>query len=142
MRKYTKAVTMIPTETNPALMRIQSACLKLNRKRLYPRAARTLRLDRAKTTSENDTVRFLRIINDKDVKNRVCASLSNYIVLATQCLRAHALGDFVPAHDIPPGCDVVGALILVFEIVGVLPYVQAQNRRHALGQRRILVRQG
>jgi len=40
----------------------------------------------------------------------------------------------VPVHDIPPGGQVIGAAVLVLEVVGVLPDVVAEDRIVALGK--------
>ena len=45
----------------------------------------------------------------------------------------------VPVDDVPPRVDVVRALVLVLEVVGVLPDVDAEQRRLAAGERRVLV---
>ena len=37
-------------------------------------------------------------------------------------------GGFVPVDHLPEGFDVVGAAVLEFQVVGVLPHVQANNR--------------
>ena len=34
----------------------------------------------------------------------------------------------VPVHHVPPGLEVVGASVLVVEIIGVLPDIVAENR--------------
>src|SRR6266853_3494302 len=47
--------------------------------------------------------------------------------------------DRVPIHHVPPSLEVIGTTVLVFEIVGVLPHVDAQDRRVAIHQRTILV---
>src|SRR5262249_2266158 len=52
------------------------------------------------------------------------------------------LGDVVPVDDVPESVDVVGALVLVLEVVGVLPDVAAEQRHAAVGDRRVLVRRG
>ena len=53
-------------------------------------------------------------------------------------------GDVVPVHDLPPGVEVVGALVLVVEVVGVFPHVAAEDGRALDGggvhQRVVLVR--
>jgi hypothetical protein len=36
-------------------------------------------------------------------------------------------GDDVPGHDVPPGFEVVGAAILVVQIIGVLPDVAGEQ---------------
>src|SRR5690242_14551805 len=43
--------------------------------------------------------------------------------------RLEALGDLVPVNGVPPCLEVVGALVLVLQVVGVLPHVDAQQRR-------------
>ena len=43
--------------------------------------------------------------------------------------RGVPLGDLVPVDDVPPRLEVVRALVLVLEVVGVLPDVVAQQRR-------------
>ena len=50
-----------------------------------------------------------------------------------------ALVDFVPVHNVPPGREVLGAAIVVFEIVGVFPNVVAENGEQALGDWAVLV---
>src|SRR4051812_32904023 len=45
-----------------------------------------------------------------------------------------------PVDDVPPRVDVVRALVLVLEVVGVLPDVDAQQRHQAVAQGRVLVR--
>ena len=46
----------------------------------------------------------------------------------------------VPVDDVPEGVEVGGALVLVLQVVGVLPDVDAEQRRLAVGDRRVLVR--
>src|SRR4030081_2764823 len=36
--------------------------------------------------------------------------------------------DLVPVHDVPEGVDVLGTSVLVLEVVGVLPDVEAEDR--------------
>ena len=50
------------------------------------------------------------------------------------------LVDVVPVDDVPEGVEVVGAFVLVLQVVGVLPDVDAEQRRGAVGERRVLVR--
>src|SRR5262245_4813877 len=45
-----------------------------------------------------------------------------------------------PIDHVPPGVHVIGALILVAQVVRMLPDVDAENRRHAVHERRVLVR--
>src|SRR5690242_6301426 len=52
---------------------------------------------------------------------------------------AQALLHLGPVHDVPPGVDVVRALVLVLQVVGVLPDVDAEQRRLPVGDRVVLV---
>src|SRR4051812_4638078 len=54
-------------------------------------------------------------------------------------LGAVVLRDLSPIHHIPPGLDVIGPAILVIEIIGVFPDIDAEQRGIALHQRAILV---
>src|SRR5206468_1095967 len=47
--------------------------------------------------------------------------------------------DRVPIHHVPPSLEVIGTTVLVLEIVGMLPHVDAEDRRVAIHQRTILV---
>src|SRR5205809_5770495 len=38
------------------------------------------------------------------------------------------LGCFAPIHHVPPCLEVIGAFVLVFQIVGVFPHVAAEDR--------------
>ena len=49
--------------------------------------------------------------------------------------------DRFPVHDVPEGGDIVGAPVLVLQIVRVLPHVQPEDRDEAAGKGRILVGQ-
>ena len=52
-------------------------------------------------------------------------------------------GDGVPVHGVPPSGDVIGALVLVFEVVGVFPNVAAEERgAGAVHERVVLVGSG
>src|SRR5271165_20353 len=53
--------------------------------------------------------------------------------------RREALCDGVPVDDVPPRVDVVGATVLVLQVVGVLPHVDAQQRGLAGREGRVLV---
>ena len=47
---------------------------------------------------------------------------------------------FVPIHRIPPCREIVGAFVLIFEIIGVLPHIDAQHHPlNALFERRVLI---
>src|SRR5690606_5737410 len=50
-------------------------------------------------------------------------------------LSLQALVDGVPVDDVPPGREVVGALVLVLQVVGVLPDVDADDGRLAFHDR-------
>src|SRR5579875_4049729 len=47
--------------------------------------------------------------------------------------------DFVPVDDVPPGVEVIAAVILVFEIVGMLPHVVAQDGIAAIHEGAVLI---
>src|SRR5262249_25061812 len=47
--------------------------------------------------------------------------------------------DGIPIHHVPPSLEVIGTTVLVFEIVGMLPHVDAKDRRVAIHQRTILI---
>src|SRR5688572_11131791 len=47
--------------------------------------------------------------------------------------------DLVPVHDVPPSRHVIRTPILILEVVGVLPDVDAQDRRLTLHERRVLI---
>src|SRR4051794_27254767 len=51
-----------------------------------------------------------------------------------------ALAALFPVHHVPPRLEVVRALVLVLEVVGVLPDVDAEQGCLARGDRRVLVR--
>src|SRR5205823_14605631 len=53
---------------------------------------------------------------------------------------AIALRDGAPVHHVPPGIDVVGTLVLIFQVVGMLPDVDAEDGRLAVHEGAILVR--
>ena len=48
-------------------------------------------------------------------------------ILATLC--SVIFGDLVPVHNVPPCFDVVGATILIVQIIGVFPNIDAEDRR-------------
>src|SRR5436190_9776502 len=50
------------------------------------------------------------------------------------------LVDFRPVHDVPPPRDVVGPTVLVLQIVGVLPDVDAEHGLLPIHQRTVLIR--
>src|SRR5262245_20894491 len=50
-----------------------------------------------------------------------------------------AFAHLIPVDHVPPGLEVVGAAVLVVEVVGVLPDIDAEDRELALHERAILV---
>ncbi len=50
------------------------------------------------------------------------------------------LGDFSPVDGVPPGGDVIDSLVLIFQIVGVFPYVNTQDGCGAVHQGAVLIR--
>src|SRR5690349_3037781 len=50
------------------------------------------------------------------------------------------LGDLAPVDDVPDRVEVVGALVLVLEVVRVLPDIDPEQWRLAVGDRVVLVR--
>src|ERR1035441_7659840 len=50
-----------------------------------------------------------------------------------------AFVDLVPVDDVPPCGEVVGAAVLVLQVVGVLPDVVAEDGVEAAGEGRVLV---
>src|SRR6266496_636482 len=51
-----------------------------------------------------------------------------------------AVIDFFPVHYVPPGGEIFGTSVVVFQVVGVLPDIVAENREEALRERIVLVR--
>src|SRR5690606_25158779 len=45
----------------------------------------------------------------------------------------------VPVDDVPPGGDVVGAPVLILEVISVLPHIEAEEGGIAVHDRRVLV---
>src|SRR5271166_5456072 len=64
---------------------------------------------------------------------------SSYASAFARLRFAVALGHRVPVHGVPPGVDVVGPLVLVFEVICVLPDVHADDGNLALHVRAVLV---
>src|SRR5581483_2351616 len=50
--------------------------------------------------------------------------------------------DLVPVDNVPPGRNVVGAPVLVFQIIRMLPDIEAQNRLLAFHERTVLIWSG
>src|SRR5262245_1443013 len=50
-----------------------------------------------------------------------------------------ALADCLPVHCIPPGLQIIGAAVLVVEVIGVFPHVIAEQRALAVHHRIVLV---
>src|SRR5262249_50199161 len=64
---------------------------------------------------------------------------STFDIQRPALLRGEALGDRVPVDDVPPRIDVVGALVLVLQVIRVLPDIDAEDRRLALHVGAVLV---
>ena len=50
-----------------------------------------------------------------------------------------SIGNFVPVDDIPERTDVVGASILVIQVIGMFPDIETKNGRQSLRERVILI---
>src|SRR5205085_2682628 len=68
--------------------------------------------------------------------SRRSGSLSTY--LSHRLLEV--LRRLVPVHRIPPGLEVVGPAVLVLQVIGVLPHIDADHGLCAEPDRRVLVR--
>src|SRR3954469_1039775 len=55
---------------------------------------------------------------------------------------AQALVDLIPVHHVPPGFQVVRTAVLVFQVIGVLPNVIAEDGKFAVRNRIVLVWSG
>src|SRR5260221_10684540 len=53
--------------------------------------------------------------------------------------RSVVLGGFFPVDQAPPGLEIIGTAILVFQIVGVFPHVAAEHGSVAFHQLAVLV---
>src|SRR5690606_18977264 len=53
--------------------------------------------------------------------------------------RLVAGSNLVPVDDVPPGGDVVGAPVLILEVISVLPHIEAEDGGIAVHHRRVLV---
>src|ERR1700680_3268883 len=53
-----------------------------------------------------------------------------------------AAGTLVPVDHVPPGREIVGAAVLVLEIVGMLPHIITHDGIQAVHQRAVLVGSG
>src|SRR5205807_8226195 len=56
--------------------------------------------------------------------------------------RREALGHLPPVDHVPPRVDVIGPAVVVLQVVGVLPDVDAEQRRLAVADRVVLVGAG
>src|SRR5882724_10070929 len=76
---------------------------------------------------------LLRIRTEKDSHplGMRCSALSHRLLEVGRGL--------VPVHGVPPGLEVVGPAVLVLEIIGVLPDVDAEDRFGAERDRRVLI---
>src|SRR5665811_904623 len=50
-----------------------------------------------------------------------------------------AFVDLVPVDDVPPGGEIFGTAVVVFQVVGVLPDVVAEDGVEALGDGAVLI---
>src|SRR5260221_14447589 len=66
-------------------------------------------------------------------------SLRDTVKLLAGLRVAVAGGHGIPVDHLPPRVDVVGPLILVTQVIGVFPDVDAEERRLASHQRTVLV---
>ena len=85
--------------------------------------------------------RFTRAPAPMRRDGRCCPSSGQYLPqsLARSAGRAEQLGDLVPVDDVPERVDVVRTPVLVLEVVGVLPDVDAQQGGLAVRDRAVLV---
>src|SRR5271170_3802822 len=70
-----------------------------------------------------------------------CVTWKSARLLVSLC-GGEAHVDLVPVDGVPPGGEIVGALVLVLEVVGVLPDVVAEDGVVTLRDGAILVRRG
>lgn len=68
-------------------------------------------------------------------------SKTSYHAIASACLLLETLGNGAPVDNVPDGAKVFGLAVLVLEVVGVLPCVDAQQRLQ-VASNRVLVRAG
>ena len=61
------------------------------------------------------------------------------IVERPRARRVVALRDLGPVHHVPPGGEVIGATVLVFQVIGVLPHIVAEQHAAAVHHRRVLI---
>src|ERR1039458_7737576 len=94
-----------------------------------------LRNDKQETTTEILTLRVrMTTPGGDDVARR------NYATALLVGLGVgEALVDFVPVDDVPPGGEVVWPAVVVFQVVGVLPDIVAEDGVEAVGEGRVLV---
>src|SRR5688572_4674631 len=71
---------------------------------------------------------------------RVAGQIPNPKSLTLVILFAESRSDFGPVDYVPPGREVVRTPVLILQIVGVLPHVDAENRLLAFHDWLILVR--
>ncbi len=63
-------------------------------------------------------------------------------MLATTAALPVAAGDLIPVDHVPPGVKVLGAAVLILEIVGVLPNIVAHDRVQTVHKWAVLVGSG
>src|ERR1017187_9184303 len=64
--------------------------------------------------------------------------LTNRCCSSALC-NGEAAVDLVPVDHVPPGGEIVGAAVLILEVVGMLPDIVAEDGIQSLSQRRFLV---
>src|ERR1700721_2510502 len=114
--------------------------------RLRPQRRAALRLKRRRPSRSARAFSFALLIR-QEADGR---GGSRHLVLAMcHCGLVHgfaglesgiAFVDFVPVDDVPPGGEIFRASVVVFELIGVLPDVIAEDRQQAWGKRVVLVR--
>src|SRR5436190_4968494 len=48
----------------------------------------------------------------------------------------------VPVHNVPPRFEIIGAAVLIFQVIGVLPHIDAEDGRVPVHQRAVLIWRG
>ena len=73
---------------------------------------------------EEQARRSLALPNDPGGRGYAGPALESTTILLR---RFEFRRDDIPIHDIPPRADVVGAAVLIYEIVGMLPHIEADD---------------
>src|SRR5688572_24023485 len=75
----------------------------------------------------------------RKTKRRSYRSAFLFLLEWSLLVRGVELGDVRPIDHVPPRIDIVGAAVLVIEVVGVLPDIETEDRDLAFHHRRILI---